>query len=598
MSEQRRIILDALKGPEQLTGQDATFIYAETAKQPMHIGSMNIYDPSTAPGGVVRFKDIMGFVESRVHKAKSFRQKLLRAPFGVDHPYWIDDPEFDIEFHIRHLALPQPGDWRQLCIQAARLHSRPLDMSKPLWEFWVIEGLDNIPNIPKGSYAILSKVHHCAIDGVSGIEMAQAIHTLTPEVTLEEAPVTVRAGRTPSGVELLARAQVNAMTKPFHIFNVTRRLAPGALKYLAGVRRGEFSLFGNKVPRTRFNGAVSGHRVIGGYSFSLDEIKGMRKKVPDVTVNDVILAIVGGALRKYLKAKDELPNASMIAMAPVSVRSENEKGALGNEVTALSVALGTHIADPLARLRYVNEVTRTSKAMSNAIGARQLSDASKLAPAMVSGVAARLYTRLGLANRIAPIFNTVVSNIPGPPIPIYMNGAKMVASYGLGPVLDGLGLFHAVTSYCGEIVVNFTACRKMIPDPDFYTDCLQASYEEMVGAKKKKDTPKRTAKSDKRKFKVKSARAAASGAKQAAWDDLKLINGVGPTLEKKLNDYGVIAFSQIAAFKDEDIAKLEATLRFKGRVERDHWIAQAKRLVELADLSAKKKSPAPQETVH
>jgi len=475
-------ILKGLGKIEQLSGQDAMFVYAEGHRTPMHIGSLSIYDPSTAPGGKVRYKDILNFVEARIHKAKSFKQKLQMVPMNADHPYWVEDPDFDVEFHVRHIALPAPGDWRQLCILTARLHSRPLDMSKPLWEFWVIEGLDNIPNIPKGSYALVSKIHHAAIDGMSGVEIAQAIHTLTPDVTLPSKPIDMRRTRKASKVELLARAQINAVTKPFHSVRVAAQIAPGALKYISGVRRGDFSLFGKKVPRTRFNTPVSGARVVGAHTFDLNAIKDIRKKVPGATINDVMLTICGGALRKYLEGKEGLPHESLVAMAPVSVRSKGEKGAMGNNVSALSVAIGTQISDPVARLHYVHETTSESKAVSNAIGARQLADASKLAPAMVTGVAARLYTRLGLANRIRPIFNTVISNVPGPQIPLYMNGAKMVATHGLGPVFDGAGLFHAVTSYCGEIAVTFSSCRKQMPDPEHYARCLYSAYEDLYEA--------------------------------------------------------------------------------------------------------------------
>ena len=167
---------------QQLSGQDASFVYMETPATPMHIGSVGIYDPSTAPGGFVRFKDILKFIESRLQGARSFRQKLVRVPFDLDHPYWIEDGDFDLEYHVRHIALPRPGDWRQLCIQTARLHARPLDMNKPLWEFWIIEGLNNIPGIPKGSFAMVSKVHHAAIDGMSGVEMSAALHDLNADM--------------------------------------------------------------------------------------------------------------------------------------------------------------------------------------------------------------------------------------------------------------------------------------------------------------------------------------------------------------------------------------------------------------------------------
>ncbi len=482
--------------PEQLTGLDAAFLYLENARSPMHIGSIAIYDPSTAAGGKVRFKDILQYVEDRVHRATTFQRKLKQAPFGVDHPYWVDDTEFDIEFHIRHIALPQPGDWRQLCIQASRLHARPLDLSKPLWEFTVIEGLDNIKGVPKGAYAIFSKIHHCAIDGASGVEIAQAVHSLQPEDTVEPPTDKPKSAREPGNVELLARANYNAWTKPFHAINVGRRMAPGALKYLAGLRRGDIKLMGAKVPRTRFNGTVSAHRVIDGVALDLNKVKEIKQRIPGATVNDAILAIVGGGLRRYLLDKEDLPQDSLIAMAPISVRSQSEKKSLGNEVSALSIQLGTHIADPLARLHFTHEAAVNSKETANAVGARELSEASKLSPAMVTGVAARVYTRLGLANRIRPMFNTVVTNVPGPPIPLYMAGARMVGSYGVGPVMDSMGLFHAVTSYCGEICITVTACRKMMPDPAFYAECLQASFDELYAAavkppaKKKRKTKK------------------------------------------------------------------------------------------------------------
>jgi WS/DGAT/MGAT family acyltransferase len=468
--------------PEQLSGLDAFFLHAESARTPMHIGSCAIYDPASAAEGKVRLKDILKFVNDRTHRAKTFRQKLKQVPLDFDRPYWIDDPDFDIEFHIRHIALPQPGDWRQLCIQVARLHARPLDLSKPLWEFTVIEGLDNVPGIPKGSYAIVSKVHHCAIDGASGVEIAEAIHSLKPEGEVDSDEPTQSSGREVGTLELLARANYNNLLKPFQALMHAGRMAPGALKYAVGLTRDDFKLFGGSVPRTRFNGIVSGQRVFEAVSFSLADVKKIRQKTPGVTVNDVMLAVVGGALHRYLDSKDELPEESLVAMAPVSVRSNSEKSALGNEVSALSIALGTHISDPLERLQFTHEKAVKSKEISNAIGAREISEISKLAPAMIFGVATRLYSRLGLANQLSPMFNTVVTNVPGPPVPLYMAGARMVRSFGVGPVMDSMGLFQAVTSYCGEICIAVTACRDMLPDPAFYAKCLQSSFDDLFAA--------------------------------------------------------------------------------------------------------------------
>lgn len=573
MPKKLRDVLKELS-PQQLTGLDASFFYAESPRTPMHIGSCTIYDPSSAPDGFVRFKDILGFIESRLHRTKTFRQKLKTVPLGFDHPYWIDDPEFDIEFHVRHIALPKPGDWRQLCIQVARLHARALDMSKPLWEFTVIEGLDNIPNVPKGSYAIVSKVHHCAIDGASGVDIVEALHTLEPNADTDEAEDAWRPGRRPGDIELLSRAYFNNLTKPFHALDVGRRIAPGALKFAAGVTRGDIQLMGAKVPRTRFNGVVTANKVVEGVLFPLSDVKDIRQKIPGVTVNDIMLAVVGGALRKYLQNKNELPADSLIAMAPVSVRKPGEKGAMGNEVSALSVQLGTHIADPLARLHFCHENAKNQKAMSNAVGARELADMSKLAPAMVSGVAARLYSRLGLANRLSPMFNTVVTNVPGPQVPLYMAGARMVASYGLGPVMDSMGLFHALSSYCGEIAVTVTACRNMMPDPLFYRQCLEESFDELHKAA----TAPRPAK--KRAAAKAEDEAPAAEAAVGIVDDLTKIEGVDEKLAKRLNRAGIYRFQQIAQLSDDEKSALETKLRMKGRIARESWIEQA---LALAD---------------
>lgn len=474
---------------EQLSGLDSAFLFLETPRTPMHIGGIAIYDPSTAPNSFVRFKDILNFIESRLHLAKSFRRKLANVPLSLDFPYWVDDPDFDLEYHVRHIALPQPGDWRQLCIQAARLHSRPVDLSKPLWEFTVIEGLNNVPGVPKGSYAIVSKIHHAAIDGVSGVDIANAVHSLDQAGTVSPPDRPWIPERTPTSVELLARAQVNTLATPLRLARTVAKSAPGLARMLGGLARGNFRSSIGSVPRTRFNGQVTTHRVVDGRDFSLNEIKDIRLRLPGATVNDVVMTIVGGALRKYLKAKSELPRESMVCMAPISVRTPGEKNTLGNQVSAMTIPIGTHIADPFGRLQYVHEEAQNSKALTNAAGARQMSEYAQFMPSTLSGLAARLYVRLGLANRIAPMFNTVITNIPGPPVPLYMNGARLVTQYGLGPVFDGMGIIHPVFSYCGRITISFTSDRGIMPDPEVYAECLQESFEELKAAAMKKPIP-------------------------------------------------------------------------------------------------------------
>ena len=474
---------------EQLSGLDSAFLYLETPRTPMHIGSIAIYDPSTAPNSFVRFKDILNFIDSRMHLAKSFRRKIANVPLSLDYPYWVDDADFDLEYHVRHIALPQPGDWRQLCIQASRLHSRPLDLSKPLWEFTVIEGLNNISGVPKGSYAIVSKIHHAAIDGVSGVDIANAVHSIDPGGAIAAPERPWIPERTPTSVELLARAQVNTLNTPLRLARTVVKSAPGIARMIGGLARGKLHTTFGRVPRTRFNGSVSTHRVVDGRDFSLAEIKEIRSRLAGATVNDVVVSVVGGAMRKYLKGKSELPRESLVCMAPISVRQPGEKNTLGNQVSAMTIPIGTHIADPFGRLQFVHEEAEASKALTNAAGARQMAEYSSFMPSTLTGLAARLYVRLGLANRVAPMFNTVITNIPGPPIPLYMNGARLVTQYGLGPVFEGMGIIHPVFSYCGRITISFTSDRSIVPDPEVYAEYIQEAFEELKAAAMKKPIP-------------------------------------------------------------------------------------------------------------
>jgi WS/DGAT/MGAT family acyltransferase len=466
---------------EQLSGLDASFLYFETRNSPTHIGSFAIYDQATAPGGRVTFTGILKNVESRLHLARCFRQKLVHVPFDLDHPYWIEDPDFDIEFHVRHIALPHPGDWRQLCIQIARLHARPLDLSKPLWEMYVIEGLDNVEGAPPGSFAVMTKIHHAAIDGVSGAELATAIHDIEPEAVVAPPEKPWVPERDPSLIELAVRSTANNIRSPFRLARMLARNASGftTLFLRDPVKEVENS---GEVPRTRFNSTVSPYRVIEGRSFSLQDFRDIRKRVPGATVNDVVLTICSGALRCYLDAHGELPQASLSALAPISVRTEEEKGTAGNKISMMSVTLHSDEVDPLERLRKIQKTTKASKATSQAVGARAMTDATQFMPGVLAGLAARVYTSLGLATRIKPIGNTIITNVPGPQIPLYFTGARMVALHGMGPVMDGMGLIHPVFSYSGQISIAVTACREQMPDPGFYAQCLQDSFDALKAA--------------------------------------------------------------------------------------------------------------------
>jgi WS/DGAT/MGAT family acyltransferase len=465
---------------EQLSGLDATFINMETRNSPTHIGGLYVYDQSSAPGGKVTFKGILANLESRLHLARCFRQKIVRVPFGLDHPYWIEDPNFDLEYHVRHIALPKPGDWRQLCIQVARLHARPLDLDKPLWEMTVIEGLDRVQGLPKGCFAVLTKVHHAAIDGVSGVEMTAATHDLEPEGTPEPPVSEWVSENEPTLIELAMRGTVNNLQQPFRFAQILGEAAPPAIRaYLEHAVSPPGEDRPTEVPRTRWNGKVSPHRAFEARGFSLAEVKQIRKRVEGTTVNDVILAVVGGALRKYLEHHMELPLETLSAFAPISTRTQGQSGTAGNQVSGMIVALHTDEPDPVVRLEKVYDATTSSKEMTEAVGARTMTDVTQTMPGALAGIAGRLVARTGLMSRLRPIAHCVVTNVPGPQVPLYFTGAEMVGSFGLGLPLEGIGLFNAVLSYNGAISIAVTGCREQMPDPGFYAECLEESFREL-----------------------------------------------------------------------------------------------------------------------
>jgi WS/DGAT/MGAT family acyltransferase len=472
---------------QQTSGLDAAFLFMETPNAPMHIASVGIFDPSTAPGGSVRFKRIIQTVMERAHVAPYLRQRLVEVPFNADFPYWVRDESFDPEFHIRHVALPKPGDWRQLCIQIARLHARTLDRARPLWELYVIEGLDNVAGIPPGCFALFAKIHHAAIDGASSQAIATALCDPTPEVRQIEGAEQWQADSVPSAFELTAMAIEHSVTRPLRYLEFLQESVPTWTKAIEAAIGGALTL-PPSVPRTRFNGTVSPHRVFEGVTFPLEKIKQIKNDAGG-TVNDAVLAICAGALRKYLLEKDELPDISLVSMCPINVRDPSVAAVGGNQVVSMSVPLHTDIADPRERLQAICASTREAKEYTNAIGAKSMMAMADFIPMELGILGSRVAAEQGLANFVTPSFNTVITNVPGSPVPFYSNGAKHIRGWGLGPCADGNGLFHAVGSYCGELNIGVTCCRVMMPDPAHYAELLEESFAELEVASRKKAAP-------------------------------------------------------------------------------------------------------------
>jgi diacylglycerol O-acyltransferase len=333
-------------------------------------------------------------------------------------------------------------------------------------------------------------------------------HDLTPDWKVSKQETAMPVDGPVSDLELLLRAQINTIKQPFRFFDVARHSVPGLAKFVAGVSTGRLHRV-KDIPRTRFNSTISPHRVFGAEVFDFQDIRAIKNAVASATVNDVALAICGGALRKYLEDKDELPEQSLAAMAPINIRTEDEKGAGGNQVANMTVMVRSDIEGPLERLQGVMEGTRDAKELTHAIGAKAMADYTQFMPSTLTAAAARLATSMGLANHMKPQYNCVITNVPGPQIPLYYTGAKMLANFGTGPIMDGNGLFQAVGSYNGSFSISFVCDRDMMPDPEFYSHCIRESFEDLKHAALK-------AESKESKATVKTATASKSRRKTAA----------------------------------------------------------------------------------
>jgi diacylglycerol O-acyltransferase / wax synthase len=488
----------------QLTPLDAQFLAVETSRTYGHVGGLAVYDPSTAPGGRLGIPELCALVSERLHLLPPFRWRLAQVPLGLDLPYWVEDEDFDLDFHIRESAVPPPGGDRQLSETVARIFARPLDRSRPLWELYLIHGLEG------GRVALLTKVHHSVVDGVSGSEILSVLLDPSPEGREIEPPRADGGARRPPGelemlgrgVAGLARMPLRALrSAPAAIPNLTD--LPGANAFpgvptlsraLTSVRRalggpqdpGILEITTARPPRTCFNGPISAHRSFAFGSVSLETVKAIKNEA-GVKVNDVVVAVCAGAVREFLLERDELPDDPLVAMVPVSVRGEDEMGTFGNRISMMIVPIPTDVADPRERLRRAHELLRSAKEHHAALPADLLTDASSFIPPAVAALAAR--TTVGILGRTRPPLNLVVSNVPGPRSPLFIAGARLEAHYPVSAVVDGVGLNMTVMSYLDRVDFGFVADGDQIPDLWPLLRAAQAEVDRLAPEKPPVQTP-------------------------------------------------------------------------------------------------------------
>jgi diacylglycerol O-acyltransferase / wax synthase len=461
---------------ERMSGLDASFLYFETPNMHMHVMGVIVFDPSTVPEGY-SFENVKDKMSKRLHLVPPFRRKLAPIPFNLHHPVWVEDANFDLDYHIRRIGCPEPGGEKELAELVGDIASRPLDRDRPLWEMYIVEGLQN------GYVASVAKMHHCTIDGVSGANLMVHLFDLEPNPAEDKgADVPWEPDRMPTDIERIGYAIASRVRRPLNLFKVLPATAQSVMNVVSRRRGGDGSGMAMpfSAPRTSFNQPITPHRRTAFSTTSLEEVKEI-KKAFGVTVNDVVLTIVSSALRKYLEGRGELPDKPLIATCPVSVRSEEEK--IGsNQVSAMFTSLATDIPDPVERLRAIHESSKGAKEEHNAIGADILSNWGEFAAPTTFALAARMYTGLRLAERHPVIHNLVISNVPGPPFPLYFAGAKLVGLNPLGPIFDGAGLNITVLSYVDNINWGFIACRELMPDLWDLADAIGQAQAELLKA--------------------------------------------------------------------------------------------------------------------
>ncbi|MEM6967692.1 MAG: wax ester/triacylglycerol synthase family O-acyltransferase, partial [Bacteroidota bacterium] len=455
---------------QSISGMDATFLYVESPTSPMHVGSVAVIE------GDLKFETFRKIIQSRIHMIPKLRKRLVYVPLSVDYPYWVDDPNFDIDLHLDHIALPKPGGWNELRNTASSVFSEHLDQNRPLWSFTFVEGLDNVPQVPKGSVAIVSKIHHVAIDGMAGAGMMSLIFDFTPEKQKIPNPRPFKPKPLPNELSMIMKSAVSFAENPLKFPKLITKTLQASIKagVVTRVQRSELPTAPFTAPPTPLNGIISSRRKWNTAILDLQRVKNL-KKMAGTTLNDVVLAFCAGALRRYLVEKKKLPLKPLVAMVPISTRTDAEKNDLGNQVSSMLVQLATNIEDPIERLETIHENTIKGKTYQDALGAKTLANMAEAVPFGVANQAARLYSRYQISSFHKPVFNVTITNVPGPNFPLYLNGHKLLSIMGMAPIIDGMGLIITILSYDGLLTISPTSDANSMPDIDDFTRYIRES---------------------------------------------------------------------------------------------------------------------------
>ncbi|MGI9602882.1 MAG: WS/DGAT/MGAT family O-acyltransferase [Acidimicrobiales bacterium] len=459
---------------ERLSGTDALFLSMEQPNWHQHVGGLTILDRGEAPD--FDFLTMREALLTRLPLAPKFRWKLKMVPLGLDRPVWVDDDDFDVDQHLHHVALPSPGGLDELAELTGKILSRQLDRSRPLWELWFIEGL------PNDRVAVVMKYHHCLLDGVAGSSLASLLLDFEADAPMPEIPSddeVDRAGPTPSDTELLARATGPVLATPLRAARYMVKGAQRGATMVTMARDGK-GVMPLDVPTTVFNGSVGPRRRLAFCSVALDDVKAVKTHF-EVKLNDVVLAICAGAIRRYLIERNELPEKPLLTGVPVSTRNEGDDSA-GNQIANMIVSLATDIDDPAERLQAIYQSSQGAKEMTAAIRATEIPSMGETAPPAVLNTSIRALAGLGLMAAMPTVMNTLVSNVPGPPFPLYSCGARVTGIFSTSVIVEGMGLNITLFSYMDRLDFGLHVDPDLVPDAASIADGFTAALGELMEA--------------------------------------------------------------------------------------------------------------------
>ncbi|MEV3904835.1 wax ester/triacylglycerol synthase family O-acyltransferase [Mycobacterium sp. NPDC050551] len=460
---------------QRLSGLDASFLYLETAQQLLHVCSILELDTTTMPGGYT-FDKLRDALAKRIESMPQFREKLADSRFNLDHPVWVEDKDFDVDRHLHRIGLPPPGGRHELSEILGHIASLPLDRARPLWEKWVIEGIDGTDARDGGKLVVLTKVHHAAVDGVTGASLMSQLCSTEPDAADPEPVQGVGGG---NQLEISVNGAIKFATRPLKFVNALPGTVNTVLDTVKRARAGQSMAAPFAAPQTPFNANVTGHRNIAFAQLELDDVKKVKNHF-GVKLNDVVMALVSGVLRKFLLDRGQLPDSTLIAMVPVSVHDKSDRPGR-NQVSGMFSRLETNVEDPLERIKAISDANSVAKQHSSAIGATLLQDWTQFAAPAVFGAAMRVYAASRLSGA-RPVLNLVVSNVPGPQVPLYYLGCEVGAMYPIGPVFHGAALNITVMSLNGKLDVGLVSCPELLPDLWDMADDFAPALEELLDA--------------------------------------------------------------------------------------------------------------------